>query len=37
MESCCDEIQINDYSLNVQILNKYPMSENEITFIVTLK
>jgi len=37
MESCYDEIQTNDYSLNVQILNKYPMSENEITFIVTLK
>ena len=37
MESCCDEIHVNDYSLNVQILNKYPMSENEITFIVTLK
>ena len=37
MESGCDEIQINDYSINVQILNKYPVSENEITFIVTLK
>lgn len=37
METCCEDISISDYTLNIQILNKYPMSENEITFIVTLK
>lgn len=38
METCCGEnIHIQEYEFSIQILNKYPMAETEITFIVTIK
>lgn len=38
METCCsNDIELQEYDLNIQILNKYPMSENEVTFIVIIK